>query len=33
MMRVTLQESLVMVVQKWFVPIVLLFEDYGKIVE
>lgn len=28
-----LQESLVVVVQKWFVPIVLLLEDYGKIVE
>jgi hypothetical protein len=33
MMRVTLQESLVVVAQKWFVLIVLLLEDYGKIVE
>ena len=28
-----LQESLVVVVQKWFVLIVWLLEDYGKIVE
>lgn len=32
-MQVTLQESLVVVVQKWCVLIVLLLEDYGKIIE